>query len=277
MNIDFRPLAGRRGLILGPDDEQGIAWGCARRASALGARLVLACVNERAAATLAPLAARANVSLLTFDVERRGSLEAMVDAAALQLGGFDFVVHSIAWAPGTGLRGCITDSDVEGVLRAMRESCHSLTRIALLCGPRMLDGGALVTISPGPAEVTVAHHNLGRRANAALESIVRYLAIKLEPWRIRVHVVSRGPAPSSNSAPYALAATHDDIADSVVSLVGAKAGDMNGRMLFVDGSPPALRGALGGEIRRRQGPASRADGGLELRPASAWRLAERTS
>ncbi|MBC7857285.1 MAG: SDR family oxidoreductase, partial [Burkholderiaceae bacterium] len=140
-------LAGKRGLIVGLANEQSIAYGCARAAGALGASLVLSCVNEKALQVVGPLAANLDAPLLICNVEQVGALEELTDAALGVLGGFDFVIHSIAWAPADDLHGRVIDSSSAGFLRAMNVSCHSFAQLARLCEPHMRNGGSMITMS----------------------------------------------------------------------------------------------------------------------------------
>jgi len=250
MNMAFRPLAGRRGLVVGLADEDTIAWGCARSASALGARLVLACLNEEAAAKVALLAAQTGAPLRTCNAEQPGALEAMIDVAATQLGGFDFVVHSSPLAPRTELCGGVNGNSTDDVLQAMRAACLSFAKVARLCGAHMPHGGALVTTSYFGTDDGAPRNGRTGTAKATFESIVRYLALELGPWGIRVHAVSQGPAPTrvavrhprfdpltGDAAPVAppkRAVGHDRIGDCLAFLVGPDGIGMTGRTLSVD-------------------------------------------
>lgn len=140
-------LQGQRGLVLGLADENSIAYGCARVARAAGAQLVLSCVNEKARQAVQPLADQLESPLVVCNVETEGALDELVQSAHHQLGGLDFAVHSIAWAPLADLHGRVVDSSTEGFARAMEISCHSFARLARSCEPLMAHGGSLLTMS----------------------------------------------------------------------------------------------------------------------------------
>ena len=186
-------LAGKKGLIVGLANEHSIAWGCAKQAHADGAELVLSCLNEKARQHTAPLAESLGAPLLMCNVETPGALQALVDQAVAQLGSLDFVVHSIAWAPIEELQGQVTNSSSAGFARAMDVSCHSFAHLARLCLPHMAQGGSLVTMTYQGAVEAVPHYGLMGPVKAALESLVRYMALELGPRGIRVHAVSPGP------------------------------------------------------------------------------------
>lgn len=253
----FGPLAGRAGLIMGLADEHSIAWGCARVLRERGARLVLSCLNEKARAAVQVLADELEAPLLVCNVEQSGAVQALVDEAAALLGGLDFALHSIAWAPRDELRGRVADSSAAGFGRAMSISCHSFAELARCAEPHMKDGGTLITMSYLGGEDAVPNYGLMGPVKAALESLVRYLALELGPRGIRVHAVSPGPLPTraasglaqfdqlleeaKTRAPLRRLATLDEVGGCVAFLVGADATGMTGQTIFVDAGVHAVR------------------------------------
>lgn len=186
-------LAGKKGLVLGLANDHSIAWGCAQLAHLQGAEIVASCLNEKARPYVEPLTLAAGIDLQTCNVEQPTELKALVDYAVAKMGRLDFVVHSIAWAPLEDLHGQIIDSSSTGFSRAMDVSCHSFAALAKLCAPHMTEGGSLLTMTYLGADEAVPHYGLMGPVKAALESMVRYMALELGPQRIRVHAVSPGP------------------------------------------------------------------------------------
>lgn len=251
-------LAGRGGLVLGLANEHSIAWGCARALHAQGAQLVLSCVDDKARRWTQPLADAIGAPLLACDVESAGSLQDFVSRGAALLGGrIDFVVHSIAWAPRPDLQGRVADSTPEGFGRAMSISCHSFAQCARWVEPHMVDGGALITMSYLGADEAVPHYGLMGPVKAALESLVRYLALELGPAGIRVHAVSPGPVPTRaasgladfdallaaarTQSPLRRLVTLEEIGACVAFLAGPGAAGMTGQTLYVDAGMHAVR------------------------------------
>lgn len=243
-------LQGKRGLILGLADAHSIAYGCALAAKAAGAQLLLSCVNEKAHAAVSPLAAGLASPLQICNVEADGEMERLVISAAQQMGGLDFVIHSIAWAPLAELHGRVTDSSAAGFARAMEVSCHSFARLARCCEPLMTDGGSLITMSYLGAQQVVPHYGLMGPIKAALESMVRYLAMEMGPSNIRVHAVSPGPIATRaasgledfqalmddarSRAPLKRLVTLQEIGALAAFLASPAAAGMTGQTLFVD-------------------------------------------
>ncbi|WP_291010269.1 enoyl-ACP reductase FabI [Hydrogenophaga sp.] len=243
-------LSGKKGLILGLANEHSIAWGCVKNAREQGADLVAVCLNDKARTYVEPLTNPLDITLLNCDVEDDGALEQAVEQAAAQMGRIDFVVHSIAWAPLVDLHGPVVASSRAGFARAMDVSCHSFARLARLCAPHMSAGGSLVTMSYLGADEAVPHYGLMGPVKAALESLVRYMAVELGPQGIRVHAVSPGPIQTRSAsginhfdelmshaqqkAPRGRLVTLDEIAGLCSFLCSDAATGMTGQTIYVD-------------------------------------------
>ncbi|HQR85303.1 MAG: enoyl-[acyl-carrier-protein] reductase [Burkholderiales bacterium 35-55-47] len=186
-------LDGKKGLVLGLANEHSIAWGCVHAAQKQGADIVATCLNNKARSYVEPLTEPLGVELVTCNVEETGAMQQLVTSAVEKLGHLDFVIHSIAWAPLEDLHANVTDTSSEGFARAMEVSCHSFATLAKLCTPHMPHGGSLLTMSYLGANGVVPHYGLMGPVKAALESLVRYMALELGGKGIRVHAVSPGP------------------------------------------------------------------------------------
>ena len=244
------PMAGKRGLILGLANDHSIAYGCAREARSQGADLVTSCLNLKASRFVEPLTSALDVRLYACDVEQPGELEALVQRAIEDLGELDFVVHSIAWAPLDDLHGAVIDSSGSGFARAMEVSCHSFAQLAKLCAPHMGRGGSFVTMSYVGASEAVPHYGLMGPVKAALESMVRYMALELGPKGIRVHAVSPGPIltraasgiddfdalllRAHQKAPLGRLVTLEEIASLCIFLCSDASSGMTGQTIYVD-------------------------------------------
>ena len=251
------PLSGLRGLVVGVANDHSIAWGCARVAHSLGAQLVLTCLNDKAHAAVMPLAQELDVPLLCCDLREPQQLEMTMAEVQRTLGSLDFVIHSVAWAPIDELRGRVVDSTADGFAQAMQVSCHSFAALARAAQPLMPRGGTLVTMSFLGAEEAVPNYGLMGPVKAALESLVRYMAMELGSQNIRVHAVSPGPLPTRAAsglphfdelmaeacrhAPLGRLVTLDEIGGLVSFLVGPHATGMTGQTIFVDAGRHAVQ------------------------------------
>lgn len=256
MQTPYLPLAGLRGLILGVANEHSIAWGCAREAHRQGARLALSYLNDKAKPYVAPLAEQVDASLFPCDVTVPGALERFVEAGVASLGGLDFAVHAIAWAPADDLHGRVTDSSRDGFNQATAISCHTFAELGRLCEAYMTQGGTLVTMTYHGANVAVPHYGIMGPVKAALEGMVRYMALELGPKKIRVHAVSPGPimtraasgiagfdellSTAQARAPLQRLVTQEEVGALTAFLVGPGGSGMTGQTLFVDGGMHAV-------------------------------------
>ena len=249
-------LSGKKGLILGVANDQSIAWGCALMAKQMGADVMVTCLNEKAKGYVEPLTKAEQIDLEVCNVEDPGALEALVNTAVKKFGQLDFVIHSIAWAPLEDLHGRVVDSSSMGFARAMEVSCHSFAVLAKLCAPHMPKGGALITMTYLGADEAVPHYGLMGPVKAALESLVRYMAVELGSNGIRVHAVSPGPIltraasgidhfdelmrDAAQKSPLGRPVRLDEIASLSVFLCSDAASGMTGQTIYVDGGCHAV-------------------------------------
>lgn len=141
-------LAGKKGLIVGIANDKSIAYGCARIFNREGAELAITYLNDKAEKHVRPLAEGLNAAIITpLDVQNEDQMDRLFAAISDQWGKLDFVLHSIAFAPGDDLHGRVIDCSRDGFLTAMDISCHSFQRLAKRAEPLMIDGGALLTVT----------------------------------------------------------------------------------------------------------------------------------
>ncbi|WP_198969825.1 enoyl-ACP reductase FabI [Xylophilus sp. ASV27] len=249
-------LSGKKGLILGIANDHSIAWGCARLLRELGADVLATCLNDKARKYVEPLTAPLGIELINCDVEAPGQLEAAVEHAVRKFGQLDFVIHSIAWAPLQDLHGKVVDSSREGFARAMSVSCHSFAELAKLSAPHMQAGGSMLSMTYLGSGEAVPHYGLMGPVKAALESMVRYMAMELGPRNIRVHAVSPGPiltraasgiaefdslmATAKAKAPLQRLVTLEEIAQLSAFLCSDAASGMTGQVVYVDAGVHAV-------------------------------------
>lgn len=249
-------LSGKKGLILGIANDHSIAWGCARLLRELGADVLATCLNDKARKYVEPLTAPLGIELINCDVEAPGQLEAAVEHAVRKFGQLDFVIHSIAWAPLQDLHGKVVDSSREGFARAMSVSCHSFAELAKLSAPHMKAGGSMLSMTYLGSGEAVPHYGLMGPVKAALESMVRYMAMELGPRNIRVHAVSPGPiltraasgiaefdslmATAKAKAPLQRLVTLEEIAQLSAFLCSDAASGMTGQVVYVDAGVHAV-------------------------------------
>ncbi len=187
-------LAGKRGLIVGIANDSSIAYGCARAFRAAGAEIAVTFLNEKSEPFVRPLADALDAAIVApCDVRIPGQLETVFERIAVEWGGLDFLLHSIAYAPRDDLHTNLVNCSADGFAMAMDISCHSFVRMAKLAVPLMIEGGSLITVTFYGADRVVENYNLMGPVKAALESTVRTLAADLAGLGIRAHALSAGP------------------------------------------------------------------------------------
>jgi len=245
-------LLGKKGLIVGIANDQSIAWGCARAFRALGAKVAVTYLNDKAKRFVEPLAQEIEAPVfLPLDTLIAGQTEAVFEEIKAKWGELDYLVHSIAFAPSDTLVGRVTDAPLEGFLKTMQVSCWSFMHMARLAEPLMKNGGAIFTMSYYGAQIVVENYNIMGVAKAALESAVRYMAAELGPKGIRVHAISPGPletraasgipefdellAKAKRKAPARKLVDIDDVGAAVAFLAHDASRLITGQTIYIDG------------------------------------------
>lgn len=239
-----------KALIVGVANEHSIAWGCTEALYKQGADLILTYQNDKARAYVQPLADKIGALALKLDVTHQDELSALFGVIQQRWGSLDFLLHSIAFAPKTDLQGRVIDSSKEGFAIAMDVSCHSLARLAHAAEPFMKNGGSILTMSYYGAEKVIENYNLMGPVKAALEAMVRYLAMELGPQNIRVNALSPGPVKTraatglshfdelmekaADMAPLHHLVTIEQIGEMAAFLASDKAAQITGQTIYVD-------------------------------------------
>jgi enoyl-[acyl-carrier protein] reductase III len=186
-------------------------------------------------------AAGAEVTLVRGNVTSERVLEQVAE-----LGPLDVLVHNAA----TGVvRPALETEDKhwDWTVNANARALLSLTRVA---APSMPQGSSIVAISSLGAQRVLENYVLIGTSKAALESLVRYLAVELAPRGIRVNAVSGGVVETGalehfpnkeemlragRANPVGRLVSPDDIAGAVAFLCSPDAEMVRGQTLVVDG------------------------------------------
>ena len=238
------PILGGNVLVTG--GSRGIGREIALRFARLGAgRVAVGYLrNDRAAeATAAELRALGTEAVLV-----RGNVSSpRVAEQVAALGPLTALVHNAA----TGvIRPALETDDkhFDWTLAANARALLSLTRAA---APAMAPGSTIVAISSLGSQRVLEDYVLVGTSKAALEAIVRYLAVELAPAGIRVNAVSAGLvetealehfpqrdtmlAWSRKRTPAGRLVEPADVADAVAFLCSPAAEMIRGQILVVDG------------------------------------------
>lgn len=187
-------MKGKRGLIMGVANEKSLAWGITQYLAAQGAEIAFTYQGEALEKRVRPLAESVGSKhILPCDVTDAASIDAAFSALEKDWGSLDFVVHAIGFSDKNELKGKYVDTTLPNFLNSMNVSVYSFTAVAKRAYPLMKNGGSLLTLSYLGAERVVPHYNVMGLCKAALETSVKYLAVDLGEYGIRVNSISAGP------------------------------------------------------------------------------------
>ena len=225
---------------------RGIGRAIALRFAARGAkRIAIGYLrNDRAAEETAEelRAAGAEPVLVRGNVTSERVLE-QVEA----LGPLDVLVHNAA----TGVIRPALETEPKHWEWTLTANARALLDLARVTVPQMQAGSSIVGISSLGAQRVLENYALVGTSKAALESLVRYLAVELAPSGIRVNGVSAGVVEtdalkhfpnreemiehSTTRTPVGRLVEPEDVADAVEFLCSPAAKMVCGQTLIVDG------------------------------------------
>jgi enoyl-[acyl-carrier protein] reductase III len=249
------PLAGRVALVTG--GSRGIGRGIALRLAADGADCAITYRKNDALAgevVNAVEAAGRRGLAVPLELAEPAQVAGAVAQVADRLGGVDILVANAA---ATAFRP-IVEQKPHNVDRTFAISVDSFVACVQAVVPRMTAGrGRIVAISGIDAPQAMTGHGLLGAAKAAVESLVRALALELGPQGITVNGVSPGFVDTDSSrlyvegglgqdyeaavarivaaTPVRRAGTVEDVASLVAFLVGDEAGFLTGQTIVLDG------------------------------------------
>jgi len=187
-------LAGKTAVVFGLANKRSIAWGIAQKLHAAGATLAICYQNERMKLEAEDLIKELpGASGFQCDVSVDSEIDTLFATLKEKYGKLDVLVHAVAFAPATELRGEFINTSREGFRTALDVSVYSLIALSRGAVPLMTEGGSIMTLTYYAAEKVVPNYNVMAVAKAALESTIRYLAWNLGPKNIRANAISAGP------------------------------------------------------------------------------------
>lgn len=247
-------LHGKRGIILGVANVKSIAYSIYNILQECGAeKIVLTYPSEVIKKRIDSIVDEfENLYSCFCDVADQESISCLFKYANTVLDGkIDFIVHSVAFSDKDELRGAYYKTSLSNFLNAMNISCYSLTAIAREASIYMKEsGGSILTMTYYGAEKVIPHYNVMGICKAALEASVKYLAVDLGEFNIRVNALSAGPIKTlaatgigdfsyimdwcGRNAPLKSNVTLEDIAKSALYLLSDLSSGVTGEVLHVD-------------------------------------------
>jgi enoyl-[acyl-carrier protein] reductase III len=236
---------GKSVLVTG--GSRGIGKGIALRFAELGAtRVVVSYLrNDRAAEETAEELRRLGAEPVLF----RGNIGEPDKAAALveRAGQLDILVSNAA----TGVIRPLLELEEKHWDWTLNANARALLSLARHAAPSMQPGSSIVAVSSLGSQRVLDNYALVGTSKAALEALVRYLAVELAPREIRVNAVSAGLVETGaldyfpnrdemlawyeRRTPAGRLVGPRDVADAVCFLCTPEAAMIRGHTLVVDG------------------------------------------
>lgn len=185
------------------------------------------------------------------DVGKEEEINALFDEIAETYGRLDVFVSNAA----TGVIKPFPDLRSRAWDWTMDANAKALFLGARRCVPLMADGGHILALSSQGSEQVLPGYAVVGASKAAIEALIRYLAVELAP-KIRANVVSPGVvdtgaldhfpmkdemlASARHDTPAGRLATPEDVADVVEFLVDERSQMITGQTIVVDGGARLL-------------------------------------
>jgi enoyl-[acyl-carrier protein] reductase III len=231
--------------VLVTGGSRGIGKAIALRFASLGAaRVAIGYLRSDAAAEATSEELR---TLGAEPVLVRGNVSSeRVQAEVAALGPLDVLVHNAA----TGVIRPALETEDKHWDWTLAANARALLALARAAAPKMPAGSSIVGISSLGAQRVLENYTLVGTSKAALEALVRYLAVELAPRGIRVNAVSGGVVETGAldhfpnreemlragaDNPAGRLVSPDDIAGAVTFLCSPEAEMIRGQTLIVDG------------------------------------------
>lgn len=248
----MRDLEGRTALVTG--GSRGIGRAIALSLAERGANVVIAYLRKRSAAeeTCAEIEGMGVKAVaVRCNVGAADQLEALFAGIDEMFGSLDVFVSNAA----TGVIKPVTKLDARAWSWTMDANARALLLGARLAAPLMTAGGSIVALSSlGSTRVLPGYAVVGA-SKAAIECLVRYLAVELAP-SIRVNAVSPGVVDTDalrhfpmrdemlghahETTPLGRLVEPADVARLVSFLTSEDAGMITGQTIVVDGGAAVL-------------------------------------
>lgn len=241
-------LTGRKALVTG--GSRGIGRAIAVRLAQAGCDIAINYLRNRAQAeeTAQAVEALGRQALLhKVNVAEGDKLPEMFEAIQQAFGGLDILVSNAA----SGVIKPAMELTMRHWHWTMDINAAALLPLVQHAQPLMSKGGHVIAVSSLGAVRAIPNYAAVGASKAALESLVRHLAVELAPCGIRVNAISAGVVDtdalkhfsnreqllteSARRTPAGRLTEPEDVADTALFLVSPLAGMMVGQTIVVDG------------------------------------------
>ncbi len=241
-------LRGKRVLVTG--GSRGIGRGIALMFAERGADVVINYLKDADAAREVKAGVEARgcrAHIVQADVGRPKDIRSMFQQVRELFGGLDILIHNAA----LGVFRPVTDIEVFHWNVSLDVNARALLLCAQEAVPLMAAGGKVIAVSSIGSHRYMPHYGAIGVSKAALEALVRYLAVELAPKGIRVNGVSGGfvdtdalrlhpdyqriMAGAPARTPGGRIGTPEDLANVVMFLASEESNWIYGQTIIADG------------------------------------------
>jgi len=241
-------LQGRVALVTG--SSRGIGKAIALKFAENGIDLVVNYIRHRRDAEETAHAVEAKgvrCMVVKANVADDNHVVAMFERIKAEFGRFDYLVSNAA----SGVLKPVLELDSRHWNWAMDINARALLTLAQQAVPLMKAGGRIMAVSSLGAVRAVENYTAVGASKAALESLVRHLAVELGPMGITVNTISAGAVDTEalkkfpnrkqiletalSRTPLGRLTTPEDVADVALFLCSELAAMIHGQTIVVDG------------------------------------------
>ena len=241
-------LQGKVALVTG--SSRGIGRAIAMRLAESGVDLVVNYVRHRrdAEATAEAIRSRGVRCLIVkANVASADDVEQMFDAIKSEYGRMDILISNAA----SGVLKPALELSERHWNWAMDINARALLTLCRFAVPLMGGGGSIIAVSSMGAVRAIENYTAVGASKAALESLVRHLAVELGPRQVRVNTISAGAVDTEAlkkfpnrreildtaiaRTPLGRLTTPEDVADVALFLCSPLAAMIQGQVVVVDG------------------------------------------
>ena len=184
-------LTGKTAVVLGVADRESLAWAIARNLMLAGATVVIGYQHKFFSRVNLLLKEEPSIRGQRCDILNPDELEEFFQK--LKENGLDVLVHSIAFGPISIFASPPSEVSAADFSETLEISAHSLAKVVRYAKPFLNPTASVITLSFQASQRAMPLYGMMGVAKAALESLVRYLAIELGRTGVRVNAVSAGP------------------------------------------------------------------------------------
>jgi enoyl-[acyl-carrier protein] reductase III len=241
-------LSGKKALVTG--GSRGIGRAIALRLAEAGCDVAINYLRNRGPAQETAEAVRAHgrdALLHKVNVAQEGKLGEMFEAIEAKFGHLDILVSNAA----SGVIKPVMELTSRHWHWTMDINATALLPLAQHAAPLMAEGSSIIAVSSLGAVRAIPNYAAVGASKAALESLVRHLAVELAPRGIRVNAISAGVVDtdalkhfsnrqqilteSARRTPAGRLTEPQDVADTALFLASPLAQMMIGQTVVIDG------------------------------------------